>query len=129
MEAKRVVGQKPYSYDLRDDATADEMARHVEDFLQTIAEAKMGFMMLAVKENGNRVNRENLTDSHPTKDCYKPKRPNGGHVRGRDDKKGGKKGQREQKKDRTGRTGLKEQSQSESAEPSKPNSLLATSLP
>ncbi|RXK35276.1 hypothetical protein M231_07474 [Tremella mesenterica] len=38
---QRNVCQALFSYDLREDATAEEMAKHVEDFSKTMAEAKL----------------------------------------------------------------------------------------
>ncbi|RXK41489.1 hypothetical protein M231_01197 [Tremella mesenterica] len=40
-ENQRNVRQALFSYDLREDATAKEMAKHVEDFSKTMAEAKL----------------------------------------------------------------------------------------
>ncbi|RXK35557.1 hypothetical protein M231_07189 [Tremella mesenterica] len=40
-ENQRNVHQALFSYDLREDATAEEMAKHVEDFSKTMAEAKL----------------------------------------------------------------------------------------
>ncbi|RXK37028.1 hypothetical protein M231_05687 [Tremella mesenterica] len=41
IENQRNVHQALFSYDLRDDATAKEMAKHVEDFSKTMSKAKL----------------------------------------------------------------------------------------
>ncbi|RXK34658.1 hypothetical protein M231_08087, partial [Tremella mesenterica] len=41
IENQRNVRQALFSYDLRDDATAEEMAKHVEDFSKTMSEARL----------------------------------------------------------------------------------------
>lgn len=52
-ENQRDVQRKLYSSDLRDEATSEEMAAHVEDFSQTVMQARLAGIKLSSLERAS----------------------------------------------------------------------------